>query len=157
MELNPALVNRLLEELELRTRNKIETGQGGTATFFDSLILKATSREVDFLEHIGPFEKLLRYCSLPPRGRLTDYCQRVTETEAWAACPWEPTGWQLSASQGIGRCFEWRGLPLFKSVYDFALFPMLLWNVKPGTIFEFGSGAGGSALWLADTLRAFSH
>jgi cephalosporin hydroxylase len=32
---------------------------------------------------------------------------------------------------------------------------MLMWQAKPGTIIEIGSNAGGSALWLADTVRAY--
>jgi len=48
------------------------------------------------------------------------------------------------------------GRPLFKSVYDFSLYPMLLWALKPATIVELGSGAGASACWLADLAGTFS-
>jgi cephalosporin hydroxylase len=52
---------------------------------------------------------------------------------------------------------KWKGLPLFKTVFDCALMPMLLDELKPGTIFEIGAGAGASALWLADLLRVHAN
>src|SRR5262249_51663024 len=44
----------------------------------------------------------------------------------------------------------WRGLPLFKTAFDFAIYPQLLQELRPRTILEIGSGSGASALWLAD-------
>jgi hypothetical protein len=61
----------------------------------------------------------------------------------------------MAASQGLTECLQWKGMPLFKSVYDFSLYPMLLWTLRPKTIVELGSGSGASALWLADTAAAF--
>ncbi len=49
--------------------------------------------------------------------------------------------------------YTWKGVPCVKNPFDFALYPLLVWQVKPGTIIEIGSNAGGSALWLADLLR----
>jgi len=43
-------------------------------------------------------------------------------------------------------------MPLFKSVYDIALFPMLIHEIRPATIIEIGSGEGTSAIWFADLL-----
>jgi cephalosporin hydroxylase len=51
--------------------------------------------------------------------------------------------------------YSYRGIPMVKNPYDLAIYPMLLWNVKPATIIEIGSYAGGSALWLADTMQNF--
>ena len=56
----------------------------------------------------------------------------------------------MVASQSVFDCLQWKGLPLFKTVYDFSLYPMLLWALKPATIIELGSGTGASAVWLAD-------
>jgi cephalosporin hydroxylase len=58
-------------------------------------------------------------------------------------------------SQGTASCLTWRGSPLFKSVFDFAILPMLLWELKPGSVFEIGSGNGASARWMADLIRSF--
>lgn len=55
-------------------------------------------------------------------------------------------------SQGAPQMMRWRGIPLMKTVFDFALYPMMLSELRPRTIFEIGSGLGASALWLADHL-----
>jgi cephalosporin hydroxylase len=56
----------------------------------------------------------------------------------------------LLYSQGAGAVFRWRGIPCFKTVYDVAIYAMLIDELRPGTIIELGSGSGGSALFLAD-------
>jgi cephalosporin hydroxylase len=45
---------------------------------------------------------------------------------------------------------HWRGIPLMKNVFDFAMYPALIAELRPRTIFEVGSGLGASALWFAD-------
>ena len=42
----------------------------------------------------------------------------------------------LIPSQGVKDVMRWKGLPLYKSVYDFALISMILWKLQPKTIFE---------------------
>jgi cephalosporin hydroxylase len=51
--------------------------------------------------------------------------------------------------------YTYKGIPTLKNPFDWALYPMLLWEARPQTIIEIGSNRGGSALWLADTMRAF--
>lgn len=51
--------------------------------------------------------------------------------------------------------YHWRGLRLIKSPFEMALYPLLLWKVKPRTVIELGSHKGGSAVWLADLIEAF--
>lgn len=50
--------------------------------------------------------------------------------------------------------YAYKGIPALKSPFDMALYQLLLWELKPATVLEIGSHRGGSALWLADTLRA---
>jgi cephalosporin hydroxylase len=57
---------------------------------------------------------------------------------------------QLLYSQGAGPAFRWRGIACFKTVYDLAIYAMLMDELRPATIIELGSGAGGSALLFAD-------
>jgi predicted O-linked N-acetylglucosamine transferase (SPINDLY family)/cephalosporin hydroxylase len=52
--------------------------------------------------------------------------------------------------------YSYRGVPMIKNPFDFALYPLLIWNLKPRTIVEIGSKNGGSALWFADLLNNFS-
>lgn len=50
--------------------------------------------------------------------------------------------------------YTYKGIPAIKCPFDLALYTLLIWNLKPRTIIEIGSNAGGSALWLADQIRA---
>lgn len=49
---------------------------------------------------------------------------------------------------------NWKGVQLGKDPFDFTLYTMLLWELKPATIIELGAFKGGSATWLADVLEA---
>ncbi|HEX9639743.1 MAG TPA: CmcI family methyltransferase [Candidatus Krumholzibacteria bacterium] len=61
----------------------------------------------------------------------------------------------LQGIQAATFRYTWRGVPLVKNPFDLALYPLLLWQVKPRTVIELGSHKGGSALWLADLIDAF--
>ena len=61
----------------------------------------------------------------------------------------------LVTSQGVKNCMTWRGKPLYKSVYDFSLFPIMIWDIRPKTIIEIGSGDGNSAIWMADLCEMY--
>ena len=50
--------------------------------------------------------------------------------------------------------WTYKGIPTYKNPFDLALYAKLLWDVKPRTIIEIGSNAGGSAVWFADQVRA---
>jgi len=56
----------------------------------------------------------------------------------------------LLTCQGAAAGLTWRGLPLMKTVFDFAIYPQLMAELRPRSIFEIGSGSGASAIWLAD-------
>jgi len=62
----------------------------------------------------------------------------------------------LLMSQGVKDCMTWRNSRLGKSVYDFALIPMIIWENRPATILEIGSGEGASAIWMADLCKSYS-
>ncbi|CAN1212289.1 hypothetical protein TUMEXPCC7403_18925 [Tumidithrix helvetica PCC 7403] len=51
--------------------------------------------------------------------------------------------------------YSYKGIPMLKNPFDLALYPLLLWEVKPRSIIEIGSKYGGSALWMADLLDNF--
>lgn len=61
----------------------------------------------------------------------------------------------MMSIQNATHNYSYRGVPLLKNPFDFALYPLLIWNVKPGTIIEIGSKSGGSALWFGDLLESF--
>jgi len=51
--------------------------------------------------------------------------------------------------------YKYRGHAMVKNPFDMALYPLLLWNLKPATVFEIGSYNGASALWMADILGTY--
>jgi cephalosporin hydroxylase len=56
----------------------------------------------------------------------------------------------LLTCQGAPSLMRWRGVPLMKNVFDFAIYPALIAELRPQTVFEIGSGPGASAAWFAD-------
>jgi cephalosporin hydroxylase/Flp pilus assembly protein TadD len=71
--------------------------------------------------------------------------------------PWGTTlPYDLMMSiQNATHNYTYRGVPMLKNPFDFALYPMLLWQIKPRTIIEIGSKSGGSGLWFGDMLDSF--
>ena len=42
-----------------------------------------------------------------------------------------------------------------KNPIDYVIIQQLLWELKPKTVLEMGAYCGGSALWLADSLKMY--
>ena len=63
----------------------------------------------------------------------------------------------MSVSTGTLECMHWKGVPLFKTVYEFSLYFMMLWEIRPATVIELGSGAGGSAILFSDILKLYNN
>ncbi|GAA6617111.1 CmcI family methyltransferase [Scytonema sp. NUACC26] len=61
----------------------------------------------------------------------------------------------LLSVQEASHKYSYKGTQMIKNPFDFALYPLLLWNLQPRTIIEIGSNRGGSALWLGDMLNNF--
>lgn len=158
-------VAKAVRDVQLRLEDKIKRRQAGVPTFFDNLLLAGVRRlrmppSESLAEHgrngaLDFRDVFRRFAAFSSRQRFVGAAERAVETGRWQRLPWELTRVQLHAMQGVEMCLEWRGLPLFKSVFDFALYPMLLWEVRPATVIELGSGTGASAVWLGDLLRMF--
>jgi len=61
----------------------------------------------------------------------------------------------LSSLQHGSLRYSYRGVTLRKDPLDLALYTRLLYDLKPRTIIEIGTLAGGSALWFADLLTTY--
>jgi cephalosporin hydroxylase len=61
----------------------------------------------------------------------------------------------LESIQRGTLAYTYKGIPTLKNPFDWALYPKLLWEARPKTIIEVGSNQGGSAAWLADTMRTY--
>jgi cephalosporin hydroxylase len=74
------------------------------------------------------------------------YADRLAQTGRHTDIPFVT----LACSQGVDQPFEWRKLAVYKTVWDLAIYQMLMSALQPRTVIELGSGSGGSAVWLAD-------
>jgi len=57
--------------------------------------------------------------------------------------------------QGVKECMTWKGKHIFKTTADLCILQMLLWELKPKTIIEIGSGNGASAEYMNDLLKVY--
>tara|TARA_A100001011_G_C14307267_1_gene843726 strand:- start:2165 stop:2881 length:717 start_codon:yes stop_codon:yes gene_type:complete len=57
--------------------------------------------------------------------------------------------------QGIHKSMTWKGIPVYKTTYDFTLYSMMIWDIKPKTIIEIGSAEGGTAVWMGDLCQSY--
>ncbi len=48
--------------------------------------------------------------------------------------------------------YTYKGIPTLKNPFDLALYTLLFQRVKPRSVIEIGSNAGGGAVWMADQL-----
>ena len=60
----------------------------------------------------------------------------------------------LAAIQHGVLATSYRGIPFLKSPFDVLLYMQLIGRLRPRTVIEIGTHAGGSALWFADCLAA---
>ena len=51
---------------------------------------------------------------------------------------------------------KWKGLTLMKDPMTLSIYMMMIQDIKPKTILEFGTYDGGSALWMEDTMKSLS-
>ena len=65
------------------------------------------------------------------------------------------TGSLLNSIQSGTLRYTYRDVVMQKNPFDVALYQKLLWQLKPRTIIEIGSNAGGSALWFSDLMTLF--
>jgi cephalosporin hydroxylase len=161
------------EDLSNELRRKIEREQGGVPTFFDKYLVGVID-ELKRLDPALPWEegarrlggargerlradlaRLRRFLAARARGRFVDYRARLPALPE--ASPWDRDvdHAALTASQGTGACMHWRGMPLFKTAFDMSIYTMLLWDLRPRTVVELGSGSGSSAVWLADLMGTY--
>ena len=156
----------LIKDAQHQVTHKIDSLQGGIPTFFDNFILGLVAIFRALAEECGSspnqqsedelwdaMNMIREYIELNTRPRFVPFEQRAEDSRKRRRFPWELQRFQIAGLQGIYDCLRWRGIPVFKSVFDFAIYPMMLWEIRPGSIVELGSGGGGSAVWLCDLLK----
>jgi cephalosporin hydroxylase len=147
-----------LEAFSVALKKKI-TKQGGIASYVDKQLKKyirviqnPNSQKPTLEKAIAEVKKYIKAFNAP---RLNSYFKRLMEG-ADPSLNYREIGIEaMTLSGGKFERLHWKGIPLLKNAFDFSLYPMLIWELKPKTIIEIGSGMGGSAIWMADLLSNF--
>ena len=183
MPFTPGELKEAAFQEKARLQARVTTVQGGIATYFDVFlgkfldslaanesvhrwdaaprplsplgksIRRLTGRRFvpDMSRSVAELQWLIAYLESKSEDRFVPYESRRKAAHNSQQSDIRST--ERMMSQGKAGCLTWKGQPLFKTVFDFAILPMLLWELRPGTVFEIGSGTGTSARWIADLLE----
>ena len=155
-------------------RTKVESEQHGLHSIFDSWFTRVLTRLISF-DPTRSWEDSVRenakqapaqdqslqwdlmrlrlFLDRWQQGRFVDYAQREQSSAHYHPRFGTEFGIDvLLTAQGAPSLMQWRGAPLMKNVFDFAMYPVLIAELRPRTVFEIGSGLGASAIWFADTM-----
>lgn len=155
-------------------RAKVGHEQGGLPSIFDNWFTRVVTRLIDFdparswedsvRDHAArspaqdqslPWDllRLRLFLDRWRQGRFVEFTQRERSGVHYHPRFGTEFGVDvLLTCQGAPSLMRWRGMPLMKNVFDFAMYPALLAELRPRTVFEIGSGRGASATWFADSL-----
>ncbi|GAA0731523.1 hypothetical protein GCM10009430_43840 [Aquimarina litoralis] len=170
-QLDGKMLKIIFDEFSIAWSKKMDT-QGNVPTFQDLLIkdgLTIFSLNIDRIHPDDDLEKIfVKMENFVPRenieafvsqivnwyyGRYVNYDKRTKSNPNFLRKSSQDRS--FSMSQGQFDCLKWKDTILFKTVYDLAIYQMLIWDLKPKTILEIGSGTGGSAVWMSDLIAAY--
>jgi cephalosporin hydroxylase len=157
-------------------RARVDGAQGGLPSIFDSWFTRVVTRLIQFDPARSWEDSVREEAARAPaqsqslqwdlmrlrlfldrweQGRLVEFAQRERSGVHYHPRFGTEFGVDvLLTCQGAQALMRWRDIPLMKNAFDFAIYPMLLAELRPQSIFEVGSGLGASATWFADTLMA---
>jgi len=172
----PLLQGEALKEaartLAAELQAKVQDRQQGVGTFCDHALGDLLAK-LEQLDQAAPWEdsvaqlsegldelrgalrRLQLLLARRSQGRFVDFHDRFQPAQNGMNRNCDLSYLDFVLGQGAFECMQWKGLPLFKTAYDFSIYSMMLWALKPQTIIELGSGTGASAVWLADLGAAF--
>ena len=123
--------------------------QENVGSFFDGLIIDEIKRGGTFSSRAhSAFRNFLN----SKENRFIDFESRSQEN-CNISNQNRTSEMSVVLSQGTHSVFHWKNYIAFKSVFDLAIYSMLITELKPNIIIEIGSGKGGSAIWLADMMK----
>ena len=145
-ELKERFINSLLD---IVLQHKINNEQNKIPSFFDNFLLPHM-REGGV--NASKAYEWFRSTISSKVNRFKDFNLRSEENCIFSNNP-RTNDMSVVLSQGTHGTFTWKNHIVFKSVFDLAIYSMLIEELKPGVIIEIGSGKGGSAVWLADMIK----
>jgi len=156
-------------------RQRIDTEQGGLFSVFDGWFTRVVSRLLQFdpvrswedsvcesaadpsqaLDLRWDLFRLRQFLDRWEQGRFVEYSEREASVAFYQPRFGTEFGVDVQLTcQGAPSLMRWRGTALMKNVFDFAMYPALIAELRPRSVFEIGSGLGASATWFADTMAA---
>lgn len=156
-------------------RSRIADEQGGMLSIFDGWFTRVVSRLLSFdptrswedsvvnastqpaqaLDLQWDLLRLRQFLDRWQQGRFVEFSERENSGAFYQPRFGTEFGVDVQLTcQGAPSLMRWRGQPLMKNAFDFAMYPALLAELQPKTVFEVGSGLGASAAWFADTLTS---
>jgi len=174
-ELVGAQLEQAVRDFARELQAKLSGPQGGVPTFFDNYWITL----IEQLSRLGPadrWDEAVKEADGPAgvrlsnglvrlrgslrrraQGRLVSLAERRRVVDPGLARIRDVGDYAFLLSQGMPHCMSWKGRPVFKTCFDASLYPMMLWDLRPATVLELGSGTGSSAVWLLDQMRAQGH
>ena len=121
--------------------------QDGIPTFFDNAVTNhIINRNSENIDYSYMFESAIKSRD----NRFISYKERKTITQNERLI----NGLPFLISQGTHSLIKWKEYDLYKTANDMVIYSMLLNELRPEIIVEFGSGNGGSAVWMADICKS---
>ena len=165
------LRNKAIQLIKERAEH-VTRYQNGVATFEDNHLIsivdnfeKSFSGKIDWdnaLEHLpekdrGNYSEQLRILLLHVKAHDNDRFQALEARIQTLKETDYPSLHQsyFNFSQGFSSCLKWKDELIFKTAYDLAILNMLIWEIKPRSIIEIGSGNGASAIYMQDLVKMF--
>ena len=121
--------------------------QDNLPTFFDNSVTNhIINRNSNNIDYSYIFESAIK----SKDNRFISYQERknITQNER------QINGLPFFISQGTHSLIKWKEFDLYKTANDMVIYSMLLNEIRPEIIVEFGSGSGGSAVWMADICKS---
>jgi cephalosporin hydroxylase len=156
-------------------KRRVHDEQGGLLSVFDGWFARVVARLVQFDPSRSWEDSVREYAAQSPQGqdlqwdllRLRQFLDRwqqgrfvdFFDRERSGAFYHPRFGTEFGVDvqltcQGAPSLMRWRGTALMKNVFDFAMYPALIAELRPRTVFEIGSGLGASAAWFADLMNS---
>lgn len=152
-------------------RTKVEREQGGLLSVFDGWFARVVGQLIKFDPARSWEESVRESAAESPQaenlqwdllrlrlfldrwrqGRFVEFAEREkSQIHYHTRFGTEFGADVLLTCQGAPSLMRWRGQALMKNVFDFAIYPAMIAELRPRAVFEVGSGLGASAAWFAD-------
>ena len=152
------MLTNIIEELKVELRKR-SIAQGHINTFCDALVrlLTRKAHNNDLTDTESDYLEILLQSYLPGKRYMSwEERQLSLQDTSLTVFTDDKLYYNACLSQGVKECMKWKGKPLFKTANDLVILNTILWDLKPSTIIELGSGKGESARYMQDMMHLYN-